>query len=589
MSQETDLEIFVNGRWVSAGVLRWNRGVCDLEMDRAFFDGGLGAPPVVSLSLPEKQDHFSWKDAQARTAVIPPFLYDLLPQGQARDHLIRTLHVEHRDDRADLPILLHGAANPIGRLRLKTAVDYWQPALDDARTQADQWAFTQDQVTMRDERFVEAMHAFGFIAAGSGSLQGAAPKFLLAINRDGLFVPDMLLADADVTKHVLVKYPRDPRGIDQDILRHEAMFLNVAAQIGLRAGDEPVQWEQDTLIFKRFDREISGSLVIRLHQESLLSAGGIPGFGQMVDHEYFIQVINNKATDPQKEIAEYIKRDMLNIVLGNTDNHGRNTALQITQGGDVRLCPVFDIAPMFMDASAIPRQTRWQADKENSGVVRWGRVVDALPDTINQDAVTKAITDFMEKLASVPILLKEMDANERALERVRRGLRLIMDGRASPKRDLMHGLRHARESVLATNQAMTKLQGHIDFVRMDKRFPVDVPKNPAERDAHTQRVLEVLDERVQKMGVQLEKTCAVIADLPDAERLPTLLSLRKRMSDIHGNLGTLPSPQGRGTIADKAVQYIKSIAVATNTTSDALPKASSLRVATSVIVKKPGP
>ena len=118
---------------------------------------------------------------------------------------------------------------------------------------------------------------------------------------------------------------------------------------------------------------------------------------------------------------------------------------------------------------------------------------------------------------------------------------------------------------------------------------MDVPKNPADRDAHTQRVLEVLDERVQKMGVQLEKTCAVIADLPEAERLPTLLSLRKRMSDIHGNLGTLPSPQGSGTIADKAVQYIKSIAAATNATYDALPKASSPRVASSVIVKKPGP
>lgn len=587
MSQETDLEIFVNDRWVSAGVLRWNQGICDLEMDRTFFDGGLGHP-VVSLSLPEKQDHFSWKDAQARTAVIPPFLYDLLPQGQARDHLIRTLHVEHRDDRADLPILLHGSVNPIGRLRLKTAVGYWQPALDDARTQADQWAFTQDQVTMRDEKFVEAMHAFGFIAAGSGSLQGAAPKFLLAVNRDGLFVPDMLLGDADVTKHVLVKYPRDPRGIDQDILRHEAIFLNVAAQIGLRSGDEPVQWEQDTLIFKRFDREISGSRVIRLHQESLLSASGIPGFGRMVDHEDFIEVINNKATDPQKEITEYIKRDMLNIVLGNTDNHGRNTALQITQEGDVQLCPVFDIAPMFMDASAIPRQTRWRTDKENSGIVQWSQVVDALPDTLNQDVVTKAVADFMEKLAAVPILLKEMDANERTLERVRRGLDMVI-GQASPKVGLKHPLRHARETVLATNQAITKLQGHIECLRMDRRFPVDVPKSPADRDARTQQVLEVLADRVQKMGVQLEKTCAVIADLPEAERLPTLLSLRKRMSDVHGNLGTLPSPQGRGTIADNAVQYIKSIAAATNATYDALPKASSPRVATSVIVKKPGP
>ena len=151
------------------------------------------------------------------------------------------------------------------------------------------------------------------------------------------------------------------------------------------------------------------------------------------------------------------------------------------------------------------------------------------------------------------------------------------------------GLHHAREAVLATSQAITKLQGHIECVRKDKTFPVDVPQNPADRDTRTQRVLEVLDERVRKMVVQLEKTCAVIADLPEAERLPTLLSLRKRMSDVHGHLGTLPSPQGSGTIADKAVQYIKSIAAATSAAYDALPKGSPPGAATSVRVKKPGP
>ena len=61
---------------------------------------------------------------------------------------------------------------------------------------------------------------------------------------------------------------------------------------------------------------------------------------------------------------------------------------------------------------------------------------------------------------------------------------------------------NAREAVLATNQAITKLQSHIEFVRKDKTFPVDVPQNPADRDTRTQRVLEVLDEWVQKMGVQ---------------------------------------------------------------------------------------
>ena len=133
-------------------------------------------------------------------------------------------------------------------------------------------------------------------------------------------------------------------------------------------------------------------------------------------------------------------------------------------------------------------------------------------------------------------------------------------------------LRDARESVLTTNQAMTKLQGHIDFLRMDKRFPVDVPQNHTDRDARTQQVLEVLADRVQKMGAQLEKTYALIADLPEAERLPTLRSLRNRIMDVHGKLGTLPSPKGSGTIADGMISCLSANNAAMNTTYEALPK-----------------
>ena len=57
--------------------------------------------------------------------------------------------------------------------------------------------------------------------------------------------------------------------------------------------------------------------------------------------------------EPEGEVVEYVKRDVANIVLGNKDNHGRNTAVQRHCDGTVRLAPVFDFAPMRFMAMAM--------------------------------------------------------------------------------------------------------------------------------------------------------------------------------------------------------------------------------------------
>ena len=78
--------------------------------------------------------------------------------------------------------------------------------------------------------------------------------------------------------------------------------------------------------------------------------------------------------DPLELTLEYLRRDLLCWVFGNSDNHGRNTAVLRTPNGVV-LAPVFDFAPMKMDPAGITRTTRWDRH-ERGGNVDWTGILD---------------------------------------------------------------------------------------------------------------------------------------------------------------------------------------------------------------------
>lgn len=415
------VEKYSESEWLPAATLSWDDTKNRCEMDILWGSDSHS----VSLGLHPEDTFFHWKqDNRSGNAIIPPFLYDLLPQGSARDSMLQILHLTSRDARADLPILMSGAVNPIGNLRLSSAVKFWKPMLDDAKLHKDRYRFTTKQVVDRDEEFVEAMRLFGFIASGGGSIQGASPKFLLTKDQDGYFMPDLMADDHEAYEHYIVKYPRSKHESDAAILKHEVMYMQVADRLGLRSSAPPVTIE-DSLWMHRFDRAVDPNGVIRLHQESIMSVAGLAGFGQSLTHESVLRILNSRASHPDLEILEYIKRDMLNVVVGNTDNHGRNTALQVTQDGDVQMTPVFDIAPMFMDREAIPRQTRWDKTIESqAGLVDWTRVADVVADDYGY-TVHNPMDEFKNQLNEVPRMLSDLGAEPKIIERSKRGLGLL--------------------------------------------------------------------------------------------------------------------------------------------------------------------
>ena len=55
-----------------------------------------------------------------------PFLYDLVPQGRGRAYLLSKLQLADADADVIAPLLMAGAFNPVGNLRLSSAVDFYK-------------------------------------------------------------------------------------------------------------------------------------------------------------------------------------------------------------------------------------------------------------------------------------------------------------------------------------------------------------------------------------------------------------------------------------------------------------------------------
>ena len=103
-------------------------------------------------------------------------------------------------------------------------------------------------------------------------------------------------------------------------------------------------------------------------------------------------------------VADYLRRDLLNKILGNSDNHGRNTAI-IRDVGSFRLAPIYDLAPMVMDEEGVTRTTKWPKDLEVAGEIDWRGVCHALVDIADPQDAFERLRQDADRLLALPDIL----------------------------------------------------------------------------------------------------------------------------------------------------------------------------------------
>ncbi|MFM2087722.1 MAG: hypothetical protein RLZZ237_2591 [Pseudomonadota bacterium] len=398
MTKECTLQVFIDGAWRDAAALTLMG-----EQLR-----GVKAQTFLSYEGNYVLEHFYREDAAALSAMYkvdlslintptwPPFLIDLLPQGYGRKELLNQLRQdENAGPGADWDLLCAGGGNPIGNIRVKEA-----HAWVSERTIGQGRGFSMEEVVERAGDFNEYLAQHGLFLAGSSGVQGEWPKILLTRAHDGLFYLDHALPDEQAEKHYIVKFGRGENQALAHILRCEAPYMQLARKLGLHVHDDLLMRER-ALFIPRFDREVIDGKVRRYAQESVASVCGLSQFGEVLGHNAFLLKLKGIASDMPRETIEYVKRDIANIVLGNTDNHARNTAIQRRDDGHIGLTPLFDFVPMFMHPDGIARRMRWEFD--DGGAPQWASVIEQAVQTGAMDAedLCAAVTDMIEPLGTL--------------------------------------------------------------------------------------------------------------------------------------------------------------------------------------------
>lgn len=405
------IEIFHEGHWLEAaqasfsddvrGSFRANDCVFEYDLDYAFGE----TPFPVSLALPVDADRHVLR-------AWPAFLYDLVPQGNGRRFLLDRLQLPDAQA-SDLPLLCAGAFNPIGRLRIREAVAYFEQHVERHGLAANGFAF--DELLARAPEFHETMMVHGMLAAGGTGVQGVAPKYLLTEAHDGKWYPDAALPDGQARRHYIVKRPRGPSEADRKVLRNEARYMQVAQRFGIRSFDLPTV-HGDMLFIPRFDRLAQNGQVLRFHQESAASIAGLGGFGFQANQFQLLAAIRSLVDDPATETLEFIQRDILNLAMRNPDNHARNTAVQ-TVDGVTRITPLFDFAPMYLDPEGITRAARWYHPGTKKELPRWGDILPHLElDRQEYQQLAEALIQFGEQLETLADIMLEAGVDEDIVE-----------------------------------------------------------------------------------------------------------------------------------------------------------------------------
>jgi serine/threonine-protein kinase HipA len=411
MNNQLTLEIYRQGHWQAAATFSVDdvdagyRGSSLLSYDVAYAAENIQQAEAAGLSA-----RFPANFDFDPLPTWPAFMLDILPSGAGRAHWLKRLGLNDTAN-SDWSLLLNGTAFPPGNIRVyeaaaKKNLNTMAPmASGEQVTMSAHPGFTTEEILERQDYFIEYAYENGAQTAGASDVQGVAPKFLLAKDYHQRWHAEGVLDDDEVESYWLVKFPRGRTAADKKVLKNEAAYMAVAQHLGIRV-HAALDWENDTLFIPRFDRcKTQDGQTERLGMESLCSLAGVSDYGVNIPHENLANAIATYSTDPKAELIEYVKRDILNIVLGNKDNHARNTAVHRFENGRVMLTPLFDFAPMYLDPEGIARVCRWGKERESGGQPDWSAVIDYLSPLVDVDIAKAMLKDFGQRLLDLPVVM----------------------------------------------------------------------------------------------------------------------------------------------------------------------------------------
>ncbi|HKF84080.1 MAG TPA: HipA domain-containing protein [Solirubrobacterales bacterium] len=281
---------------------------------------------VLSHSLPVREEPFD-------PAATRAYFEGLLPESGRREELARELQVSVHDSYALLARVGRDCAGAVVILPEQERLESEAAGVN--------W--------LSEDRLIELVNELPRrplgVTRASGklrlSLAGVQRKLALVRNESGGFGEPV--GDAPSTHLIKPEFGDEYPGLAVN----EMFCMTVAGRIGLDAAKTALATigDRTCLISSRFDRAEQDGITVRLHQEDLCQALGVPtnlkyeansgpGF------RHFHRVLGEIGRGG--DMNAMVRSAVLNFVLGNSDAHGKNFAILFTRDGR-RLAPLYDI------------------------------------------------------------------------------------------------------------------------------------------------------------------------------------------------------------------------------------------------------
>ena len=152
------------------------------------------------------------------------------------------------------------------------------------------------------------------------------------------------------TTHIL----KPPTGAFDGHAENEHLCLRTARNLGLpTATTRVIEFKGEVAIaVERYDRALSGRDILRVHQEDMCQALGLPptktyqneGGPSAADLANLIRLYSSARDE---DVGRFVDAILFNFLIAGPDAHAKNYSLLIGGAGQVRLAPLYDIASIL--------------------------------------------------------------------------------------------------------------------------------------------------------------------------------------------------------------------------------------------------
>ncbi len=255
------------------------------------------------------------------------------------------------------------------------------------------------------------------------SLAGVHQKINVLLNQDGV----LGFGEGSLCSTHILKFDRSP---DKNIVLNEFLMMRLAKYVGLNVADVSVRYfdEFNTLLIKRFDRQLRDNRIWRRHMiDGCQALNLMPeykyerhlGSGRDVKHLRegaslqslfeFCELCRNPAL-AKKQCIEWT---LFNLIIGNTDAHGKNISFFVSAAG-IEPAPIYDLISIRMYPEFSQELAMAIGDQFDSTAIYAYQLAD-FADTcgIPRDFVTKTLLDLCGKISTALSGLQSYVRNEK--------------------------------------------------------------------------------------------------------------------------------------------------------------------------------